>query len=87
MKRQMPPNPFYDRSAEEAFWSFVLALFFGSLCALPSCASLQKDPFATADAAIALLQCAEPIVSELTRKREAAAKEEALKKLQAEGVK
>lgn len=65
----------------------LLALTIGCAFGMPGCAAIQRDPFATADAAVQLLQCAEPIVGELTRKREAAAKEEALKKLQAEGVK
>lgn len=64
-----------------------LALAIGCAFGMPGCAAVQRDPLASASAGLQLLQCAEPIIGELTRKREAAAKEEALKKLQAEGVK
>lgn len=64
----------------------LLALTVLAAFTMPGCAAVQRDPFATADAAVQLLQCAEPIVNELTRKREAAAKEAALKTLQAEGA-
>lgn len=67
------PMPLLKRAAIALAVTALAAVAAFILATLPGCGTLPRDPMATAEAGLRLLQCVEPVVSDLQRAREAEA--------------